>query len=60
MLLAARHTLFFAPGEEKVAPLRAIEGPDYDPQRWPAQLIARNGADVNWFLDRAAAAALHP
>lgn len=58
VLLAANHTLIFAPGQEKVAALRGIWGQEYDPQKWPAQLIARYGREVNWFLDHAAAQGL--
>ncbi len=54
-LLAARHTMFFTTGEEKAAAVHAVLAEEYDPQRWPAQVITHHGRHVVWFLDRAAA-----
>lgn len=57
VLRKAAHVVFLVGGEDKRAALRAVfEGP-YDPLEYPAQLVARGGAegDVLWFLDRAAA-----
>jgi 6-phosphogluconolactonase len=54
-LLAARRTLFFAVGQDKAEVVRHIFGPEYAPQKWPAQLVSRNGANVIWFFDQAAA-----
>jgi 6-phosphogluconolactonase len=54
-LLAARHTLFFAVGEDKAEVVGHIFGPEYAPRKWPAQLISRHGENVIWFLDQAAA-----
>ncbi len=55
VLLAAGQIVFFAPGEEKREILQRIWGPEYNPARWPAQLIDREGKNVAWFADRAAA-----
>lgn len=54
-LLAARHTFFLTTGEEKAEAVRAVLTEEYDPQRWPAQVITHHGRNVVWFLDRAAA-----
>ncbi len=55
VLLRAGQIVFFAPGEEKREILQRIWGPEYNPGRWPAQLIDREGKNVAWFVDRAAA-----
>ncbi len=53
-LLLARRTLFFAVGRDKAEVVGHIFGAEYAPQKWPAQLISRQGANVIWFLDREA------
>jgi 6-phosphogluconolactonase/glucosamine-6-phosphate isomerase/deaminase len=54
VLLGARRTLFFAVGQDKAEVLGHIFGPEYAPEKWPAQLVSRQGANVIWFLDEAA------
>jgi 6-phosphogluconolactonase len=54
-LLAARRTLFFAVGQDKAEVVGHVLGPEYVPQKWPAQVISRHGENVIWFLDQAAA-----
>ena len=55
VLLAAKHTVFLVAGEDKADSLRAVYQDEYDPKRYPAQMAARHGGDVTWFLDQAAA-----
>lgn len=53
----ARHTRFLVAGADKAEALAAVlEGPR-DPERHPSQLIT--GADVQWFVDAAAAQRLN-
>ena len=54
-LLAARHTLFVTTGEEKADAVHAVLTEEYNPLRWPAQVITHHGRNVVWFLDHAAA-----
>ncbi len=55
VLLAARHTVFYATGEEKGEVVRAILEEPYDPKKYPAQMVSHHGRGVAWFLDAAAA-----
>ncbi len=55
VLLAARHTAMLVTGADKAAVLREVLKSEYNPNTYPAQLIARKGRDVNFFLDEAAA-----
>src|SRR5262249_53789650 len=57
-LLAARHTVFLATGEDKRESLRQVLNGPYNPVNYPAQLVSRNGADLTWFVDQAAAGLL--
>jgi 6-phosphogluconolactonase len=57
-LLTASHTIFLLAGGDKAPALRSVFRDEYDPARLPAQLIAREGRDVAWFLDEAAAGLL--
>lgn len=54
-LLAACHTLLLATGEEKADAVRAVLTEEYNPSRWPAQVITHHGHNVVCFLDHAAA-----
>ncbi len=57
-LLAAHHTVMLVTGGDKAEALQAaLDGP-HDPKRYPAQLAARDGCDVAWFVDEAAASGL--
>ena len=56
VLLAALHTVFLATGDQKAEAVRAVLTEEYNPQRWPAQVITHHGRRVVWFLDHAAAA----
>jgi 6-phosphogluconolactonase len=54
-LLAARNTVFLVTGADKQEAVRAtFQGP-YDPQQYPAQIVAHHGRGVAWFLDEPAA-----
>jgi 6-phosphogluconolactonase len=55
VLLAARHTAFLVTGEDKAEAVHNVLQGEFDPHRFPAQLITRSGANVEWFLDRPAA-----
>ena len=54
-LLAARGTVMLVTGEDKAQAVRSVFNEPYDPHRYPAQLGAREGHGVVWFLDGAAA-----
>jgi 6-phosphogluconolactonase len=58
VLLAARHKLMLVAGADKNPVLKEVFGGDYDPWKYPIQLFAREGENVEWFLDEAAAAGL--
>lgn len=55
VLLAARHSVFLAAGEDKAEVLRDVFLNPYDPKQFPAQMISHHGRKVTWFLDHAAA-----
>lgn len=56
VLLSARHTLVLATGADKAGTLKAVfDESSYDPMARPVQLLAKEGRDVAWYLDRAAA-----
>jgi 6-phosphogluconolactonase len=56
VLLATRHTVMLVTGADKADALKAVLDGPYAPLKLPAQIIARSGSDVAWFLDAAAAA----
>ena len=58
VLLAAKNTLLLVAGAEKNPALKQVVNGEYDPWTYPVQLIARGGANVEWFLDEAAAAGI--
>ena len=55
VLLAAKHTVVLATGEDKREAVHNIFEAPYDPLKFPAQIVAHHGRSVAWFLDRAAA-----
>lgn len=55
VLLAARHTVVLAAGEDKAQAVHNIFNEPYDPKNYPAQLGFHDGRSVTWFLDDAAA-----
>lgn len=58
VLLAAKHNIYFATGEDKAPAVQAVMEGAYNPMKYPAQLISHHGRSVTWFLDNAAAAGL--
>jgi 6-phosphogluconolactonase len=57
-LLAARNTVMLVAGADKAETARAVFQDPYDPKRYPAQLMPRDGHGMVWFLDEAAASLL--
>lgn len=60
VLLAARHTVMLVAGADKAQPLADVLHGPHDPERFPCQLGERDGGNVTWFLDQAAAARVMP
>jgi len=56
VLLAAKHTVMLVTGADKAQPLADVLYGPHDPKKFPCQLTERDGGDVAWFLDPAAAA----
>jgi 6-phosphogluconolactonase len=55
VLLAAKHTVMLVTGADKAQPLSDVLYGPHDPKQFPCQLGERDGADVAWYLDQAAA-----
>jgi 6-phosphogluconolactonase len=52
---------FLVTGKNKAATLKRVLKGDYQPDRYPSQLIKPVSGELHWFLDEAAAAELnHP
>jgi 6-phosphogluconolactonase len=56
VLLAAKHTVLLVAGADKAGPLSDVLYAPHDPKKFPCQLTERDGGEVAWFLDPAAAA----
>jgi 6-phosphogluconolactonase len=56
VLLSAKHNVFLVSGEDKASAVRSVFHEEYDPKRFPAQVVSHHGRRVAWFLDAAAAA----
>jgi 6-phosphogluconolactonase len=52
-LLAAKHTVVYAPGSDKAEALGHIFGEEYDPNKYPSQIGIRDGGEMTWFLTSA-------
>jgi 6-phosphogluconolactonase len=50
--------LFLVAGQDKAEPLAHVLGDTYDPDRFPAQIVARNAPSVLWYIDAVAGTAL--
>lgn len=50
VLLAAKHTVVYAPGPDKAEALGHVFGEDYDPQKYPSQIGLRDSGETSWFL----------
>jgi len=57
-LLAARHIVFLVTGGDKAPSVGSVFHEEFDPKRYPAQLVSRQGRHVTWFMDQAAATEL--
>jgi 6-phosphogluconolactonase len=55
VLLAAKHTVFLVTGEDKAEAVHNVFEGEYDPHKYPAQIVAHHGRGVAWFTDKAAA-----
>jgi 6-phosphogluconolactonase len=55
VLLAAKHNVFLVSGEDKAQAVHGVFEADYDPKKYPAQIVTHHGRKVAWFLDQAAA-----
>lgn len=56
VLLAARNVVMLITGTDKAEPLKTVLDGRYDPKQFPAQVVVRNAASVDLFVDDAAAA----
>lgn len=54
VLLAARHNVFLVTGEDKAQAVHSVFEGDYDPAKYPAQIVTHHGRKVVWFVDGAA------
>ncbi|MGA3235110.1 MAG: 6-phosphogluconolactonase [Bryobacteraceae bacterium] len=50
VLLAAVHTVVYAPGPDKAEALGHVFGDEYDPKKYPSQIGLRDGGEMTWFL----------
>ena len=50
VLLAAKHTVVYAPGPDKAEALGHVFGEEYDPKTYPSQIGIRDGGEMTWFL----------
>ncbi len=55
VLEAARNTIMLVAGGDKAEPLRTILDEPYNPMKYPVQIATREGRNVFWYLDKAAA-----
>ncbi len=55
VLLAAHHTAFLVSGADKAEALHMVTRGEYDPHKYPAQIVSHHGRKISWFLDEAAA-----
>jgi 6-phosphogluconolactonase len=58
VLLAAKQTVMLVTGADKAQPLADVLYAPHDPKKFPCQLTERDGGEVAWFLDPAAAASI--
>lgn len=56
VLLNARHTMMLVTGADKADTLHEVVHGEYDAFKRPVQIVQREGRNVSWYLDRAAAA----
>ena len=58
VLLQAETVVFLAGGADKAQPLATVLHGEYRPIEYPSQVVARNAANVTWYVDEAAAGQL--
>jgi len=58
MINQARHIAFLVYGQSKAEAVHHVLEDGYDPDKYPAQLIKREGGNVGWYLDNDAASLL--
>lgn len=56
----AARVIFMVSGQEKAETLRRVLEGEYQPERWPSQLIAPQQGHLLWLIDQAAASLLSP
>jgi 6-phosphogluconolactonase len=54
----AHHITFLVAGEDKTATLKDVQEGEYQPEKYPSQLVKPVHGDLLWMLDEAAAGAL--
>lgn len=54
----SRHVVFLATGENKAETLKQVVEGDYNPDRYPSQVIEPADGGLTWFIDKPAAGAL--
>lgn len=59
LLNAAKHILFLVTGAEKADAVQAVLEGEYQPDKYPAQIVRPTQGEVTWMLDTAAAGRLH-
>jgi len=55
LISQAKEVLFLAAGEKKANIIFEILNSDYQPNKYPSQLVIKNSDQIHWFLDDAAA-----
>lgn len=58
ILNKAKEVIFLAAGPDKTVPLTHVMNEPYNPDKYPAQIVARNAGNVLWMVDTAAASCL--
>jgi 6-phosphogluconolactonase len=58
VLMAAKHSPFLVAGADKAEAVRNVFQAEYDPLKYPAQIVTHHSRRVAWFLDEPAAALL--
>lgn len=54
VLLAAKHTVFLVAGDDKAEAVHNVFEGEYDPHKYPSQIVTHHGRGVAWFTDKAA------
>ena len=54
VLNQAAHVIFMVAGADKASALQAVLHGEYDPDRYPAQIVSPTDGQLTWLIDRAA------